>query len=220
VPRGRRRYHDDKCKKRLEFTLSLATSLIRALNVRFAAFSYTEKKLILDVLPKGSDVISRFIYPRTPDEEVHRDFLRLVCEAGKEWHQKNNATGSRWRATMDLLKENACYDIPPHTIIPTTQKKPVLNSRAKTALKLLKLTKEQLMSSNNRDEIKSAYRKKALKYHPDKGGNDCLFIKINEAHAELLQWIENPKYQRRRTLKTSWCYDASRRRWSPPYWDL
>jgi curved DNA-binding protein CbpA len=35
------------------------------------------------------------------------------------------------------------------------------------------------------DEIKKAYKKKAVKHHPDKGGNEEEFKKISEAYDTL-----------------------------------
>jgi hypothetical protein len=38
----------------------------------------------------------------------------------------------------------------------------------------------------NEDEINAAYRKLMAKYHPDKGGNDWMASKLNEARRTLL----------------------------------
>lgn len=37
----------------------------------------------------------------------------------------------------------------------------------------------------SKEEIKKAYRKMAHKYHPDKGGDETMMKKINEAYAIL-----------------------------------
>lgn len=39
--------------------------------------------------------------------------------------------------------------------------------------------------TSSQDDIKKAYRKLAMKHHPDKGGNEAEFKKINEAYAVL-----------------------------------
>ena len=39
--------------------------------------------------------------------------------------------------------------------------------------------------SSTQDEIKKAFRKKAVEHHPDKGGNEATFKKINEAYNTL-----------------------------------
>ena len=35
------------------------------------------------------------------------------------------------------------------------------------------------------DDLKKAYKKKAMKYHPDRGGDEKQFQKINEAYDTL-----------------------------------
>ena len=37
----------------------------------------------------------------------------------------------------------------------------------------------------SQDDIKKAFRKKALKYHPDKGGDESKFKQINEAYSMI-----------------------------------
>lgn len=41
------------------------------------------------------------------------------------------------------------------------------------------------------DEINKAYRKLAIKHHPDKGGKQENFISITEAKNKCLQWLES-----------------------------
>ena len=47
----------------------------------------------------------------------------------------------------------------------------------------------EIEKTASRDEIKKAYRQKALVFHPDKGGDEEIFKKITKAY-EMLQ---NPK---------------------------
>lgn len=41
------------------------------------------------------------------------------------------------------------------------------------------------------EQIKEAYRRAALKHHPDKGGDAEVFIKIQSAYEKALEWIES-----------------------------
>ena len=44
------------------------------------------------------------------------------------------------------------------------------------------------------DVLKMAFRQKALQSHPDKGGNDEMFRKVNEAHGVLLKEIRRVSF--------------------------
>jgi hypothetical protein len=216
LPKMRRRYCSDKCKKRLDFALYITTGLIQALRARYAAFSYTRDFLILDILPTGSNVISRFIWSRGKDKKVADDLLDLVEKAGCEWYKKEEETGSRWWASQHLLDNASRKDIPVSTVVPISKRAPHLNHKEKNALRLLQLSREQIASEDGMGCIKSAYRRQAKLFHPDKGDTSNRFVHINEAHAELLNWAQNPKFRSRAALPNSWCYDASKKRWAPP----
>jgi hypothetical protein len=103
IPKGRRRYCSPKCKKRLDFALYIGTGLVQALRARYAAFSYTEECLILDILPIGSNVISRFVWKRNQHKQVADDLLDMIEQAGREWYQWEEETGSSWWASQHLL---------------------------------------------------------------------------------------------------------------------
>ena len=216
LPKRRRRYCSDKCKQRLDFALYICTGLLQALRCRYAAFSYTSSILILDVLPVGSEVISRFVWQRNGAGKVADELLQMVDHAGRQWYRKENETGSSWWASQHLLDETLRKDIPLNTVVPVSKKRPQLNEAQTRALKLLKLTKEQILSGNGVESLKSAYRKKAKQHHPDKGGMRSRFVRINEAHAQLLNWAKNPRFSSKAALYNSWCYDAAKGRWVPP----
>jgi hypothetical protein len=216
LPKMRRRYCTDRCKKRLDFALYVTTGLVQTLRARYAAFSYTQETLVLDVLPIGSRVISRFMWGRSKHKKVADDLLDLVEQAGCEWYKKEEETGSRWWASQHLLDKASRRDLPMSSIVPTSKRAPQLNHKEKNALKLLELSKEQIVSKDGMRCIKSAYRTQAKLCHPDKGDTSNKFVEINEAHAELLNWAENPRFRSRTALPHSWCYDASKKRWVPP----
>jgi hypothetical protein len=216
IPKGRRRYCSPKCKKRLDFALYIGTGLVQALRARYAAFSYTEECLILDILPIGSNVISRFVWKRNQHKQVADDLLDMIEQAGREWYQWEEETGSSWWASQHLLDKALRRDIPVSTVVPVAKKTPRLNHKERSALKRLELTKDQILSRDGVQCLKSAYRRKAKLYHPDKGDTSNRFIQINEAHAELLNWTQRPRFFSKTALPDSWCYDASKKRWAPP----
>jgi hypothetical protein len=216
LPKGRRRYCADRCRKRLEFALYIATGLVQTLRARYAAFSYTQEVLILDILPVSANTISRFVWQRNGHKKVAEDLLDMIEQAGRDWYEREEQTGSRWWASQHLLDKALRRDIPVSAIVPISKKMPQLNHKEKHALKLLELSQEQIVSKDGPQCIKSAYRRKAKICHPDKGDKSNRFIQINEAHAELLNWAQNPRFRSRKALPNSWCYDASRKRWVPP----
>jgi hypothetical protein len=216
IPRGKRRYCSDKCKKRLDFALSISTGLIHALRAQYAAFSYTRNTLVLDILPSGVKAISRFVWKRHREKTIADDLLDLVTTAGREWYAKEEETGSSWWASQLLLDKASRNDIPVSTVVPAEKQTPHMNYKARHALKLLKMTTNQILSENNVEHVKAAFRRTAMEHHPDRGGASEIFIQINEAHAELLNWAQNPKFLSRCALPNSWCYDACKKRWAPP----
>ena len=216
LPKRRRRYCTDKCKRRLDFALYIATGLVQTLRARYAAFSYTEDTLILDILPIGSSVISRFMWSRSRQKKVADDLLDMIEQAGREWYQMEEESSSRWWASQGLLERTSRRDIPISAVVPVSKKTPQLNHKEKNALRVLELNKEQILAADAVQRVKSAYRRKAKLHHPDKGDTSNRFIEINEAHAELLRWAESPMFRSRTALANSWCYDSSIRRWVPP----
>ena len=216
LPNRRRRYCTDKCKRRLDFALYIATGLVQALRARYAAFSYTEDALILDILPIGSRVISRFLWSRSKQKKVADDLLDMIEHTGREWYEMEEESSSRWRASQGLLERTSRRDIPMSAVVPVSKKIPQLNYKEKNALKVLELNTKQILAADAVQRVKSAYRRKAKLHHPDKGDMSNRFIEINEAHAELLRWAESPTFRSRTALANSWCYDSSKRRWAPP----
>ena len=65
-------------------------------------------------------------------------------------------------------------------------------------------------------KINSAYRKMAKVHHPDMGGDEENFKKLNDAHKQMLLWAENPLFTSRKALHNCWSYDSATNRWSPP----
>ncbi len=60
-------------------------------------------------------------------------------------------------------------------------------------------------SHDSKDEIKTAFKKLALKYHPDVGGDDKKFAEINEAYQRIMDG--HPKKQSRSVEEEYSCFD-------------
>lgn len=52
-----------------------------------------------------------------------------------------------------------------------------------------KLTQHPLTESTTEKEVKSAYKKLAMRHHPDKGGKQAKFVEVTEAKNKCLAWI-------------------------------
>jgi hypothetical protein len=211
-----RRYCSRECRQQINWVLSLSKGLLKTFNTRYAAFSFTHDHVILDVIPVWSKGISRFICKRRPGNKPAEDLKRLILRSGTEWHSLVNNKTSKSFASLFLLEKNQNKDIDPESIKPHRKSRLRLSKREKDCLKILELDRNDLYCDSQMVKIKSAYKKMAKLHHPDMGGDAEKFKQLNEAHKQMLQWIENPQYTSRKALSNCWSYDGSTNRWSPP----
>jgi len=213
-----RRYCSKQCRQKLIWSLSLSKGLLQTLNTRYAAFSFTEHFVALDVMPAWSNRISRFVYKRKSGYSPANTLKELTLEAGKEWYKKRSRRISRSFASQSILEENVEHSIDPDSIKPNTKKIPKLSTDQKKGLKHLNIHMKTLVFGDYAREIKKAYRGMAKVYHPDKGGDGDRFREINRANELMHQWIEDPKFQLNNGLPGCWSYNGYTNRWSPPLW--
>ena len=211
-----RRYCSKQCRQQINWVLSLSKGLLKAFNTRYAAFCFTHNHVILDVLPAWSTFISRFICRRIPGNKPAEDLKNLILQSGKEWHHMVDNNKSKSYASLFLIDKNQNTDIDPENIKPGRKIRPRLSKHENICLKILRLDRKDLSSDGHIVKIKSAYKKLAKIYHPDMGGDENEFKKLNEAHKHMILWTENPLYTSRKALHGCWSYDASTSRWSPP----
>jgi len=194
------------------FSLGWLKNLLLALNTNYATFSFTDSHLIINVLSFFSKDVSTFIYRRIPGK-TPAEGLKEVCKTlNKEWYNKKQASRSRRAASEHLLKIGLRNIIPKDNVTPIA-----VNCHSKISRKLthFNLSIEDL-SENPEEQIKSAYRKKVKKHHPDYGGNAVDFIIISEAYQDILRFINNPNIRTRTGLPGRWSYDSSNYKWSAP----
>lgn len=212
----RRRYCSKGCREHINWVLSLSKGLLRTVNARYAAFSFTDDRVILDVFPVWSKHISRFVYRRIEGNKPAEDLKNLVLQFGKEWHDIVNNNRSRSYASLLLVNKNHEKSIHPNSIRPAKSSCPRLSKEEKRCLEILKLQRTELSADSCRGRIKLAYKRMAKVLHPDVGGDEERFKKLNNAHAQMLLWAENPQYTSRKALQDCWSYDGATSRWSPP----
>ena len=213
---ARRRYCSKECRSYIQWVLSLSKGLLKALNTRYAAFSFTSDQVILDVFPVWSKHISRFKRNRTRGNKPAEDLKKMVLEFGREWHEMVNNHHSMSYASLHLVIRNHQKSIDLEKIKPDRDCRPRLSKDEAGFLKILKLEREDLTDDESKARIKTAYKRMAKVCHPDAGGNDDQFKKLNDAHEQMLLWAENPQYTSRKALQDCWSYDGFTSRWSPP----
>jgi hypothetical protein len=213
---ARKRYCSMECRQQMAWVLSLSNGLLRAFNARYAAFSFDNSFVVLDVLPVWSRQISRFLSRRTSGKKPAEDLKRLILYSGDEWYRLVNNRASRSYASMYLLNRNHNKTIPPESIKPDERKRPRLSKRERDSMRLLKLKLEELFSAGHVNKIKQAYKQLAKVHHPDAGGDAEEFKKLNDAHRQMLLWAEDPHFTSRKALADCWSYDGATNRWSPP----
>ncbi len=211
-----RRYCSRECRQRLMWTLSLSKGLLITLNTRYAAFSFTEHYVALDVMPTWSNRVSRFVYERKSGHPPTHALKELILEAGEEWYEKRSRRISRSFSSQSILEETAEHNINPDSIRPNTNRIPRLSAEQKKALRRLNIQMDHLVFGDYVREIKTAYREMAKIHHPDKGGDGERFKEINVAHKLMIEWSEDPQFQSNSALPGCWSYDGYKNRWSPP----
>lgn len=214
--KARRRYCSQQCRQQMLWVLSLSKGLLRAFNARYAAFSFDENSVILDVLPVWTKDISRFIMQRTSGKKPAQDLKRLILQSGKEWHHTINNNGSKSYASLFLLHKTHNKGVAPESIKPDNRLRPRFSKHESKSMKFLQLKMEELFCDGQVGKIKSAYKKLAKVYHPDVGGDEEKFKKLSNAHEQMLLWAENPQFTSRKALINCWSYDGFTNRWSPP----
>ena len=122
----------------------------------------------MDVLPYGSPELYSYIFPRTPGRKPVDDFCTLSNVLGNAWWAERNRTNKRYLATRFILEKAKSKDPESAPIKPVEVHQP---AKLKKSLMFLKLQKSELNSPVLQRKIKSAYRKQAMRYHPDLGGD-------------------------------------------------
>jgi len=210
---GRRRYCSVECRQRLRYQLNVRTGLLRALNTRYATFYFTDRMLVMDLLPFDSRQIFSYMFPRSDKSKPGEDFSRMADQLGSAWWTEARRTNKRYLASRHLLELADRNHTRTEHVKPMEMKKPVLIGES---VVLLRLNRSQLDDPHLIQTIKQAYRRQALKHHPDLGGNANAFRRIHQAYQQLIAWAENPTFVRRRGFPDKWFYDGYQNRWIQP----
>ncbi len=214
MEKQKRKYCSTACKTEIEFKLKWFNNLLRALDARYATFTFNESILILNVISSFSKQVHTYFYPRTPGKKPAQDINGMVFELGYVWWDHKENHKSERQASKQVLNRGRKQIVTPELVRPKVERR---IARVSKHLVHLRLPKEELLySSNPENNIKAAYRKAALQNHPDQGGDAEKFRKIHRAYEELKAWLKNPSYQTRRGVPGQWSFIARNSKWYTP----
>ena len=214
----RRRFCSDECRDRMHWVLKLSTGLLRACSTRYAAFSFTDNVVILDILPTWSNKISRFMSFRRSGGKPADDLKFIILNAGRKWHEMVENKVSWTAASMSLLEQNVRKDLKSDCVKPGKITSLKCSNKTKKNLKILGLTYDDITAGGNRRKaITSAFRRMVKQFHPDTGGTPEDFNRIIAAHEQILDWSTNkPSLKTKMAIESGWSYNGYDNRWTPP----
>ena len=213
LEKRKRRYCSKECKDLLVFALRWLKNLLLALNTNYATFSFSEYLLIVNILPYRSEEVFSFFYKRTPGQTPAEDLKAMCIELSREWYNNNKHTNCRALASIHILKKGLRGITTKDLVRPVTKKG---RANIKKQLKSLRLSLEDVESEGSKEKIKAAYRKEALKTHPDVGGDGEKFKIVADSYQELIQWLKSPLHVVTRGVPDKWSYDGHSYKWKTP----
>jgi hypothetical protein len=212
---ARRRYCSVDCRQRLLAALNRRSGLLKALNIRYATFYFSDHTVVMDVLPHGEDTIYSFMLPRSLKRLPVEDFCALSEALGRAWWAEQGRTKKRYRASQHVLAMATPADADSHGVIPYESAVPSVRGAAMMSLKFDPQAGGNDPAALER-RIRTAYREQVKRHHPDLGGKPSTFRKIQEAYEKLIDWACNPSFVRRSGFPDKWFYDGYVQRWVQP----
>lgn len=209
----RRKYCSVECRQRLRYKLQVRTGLLRALQTRYATFYFDDRVIVLDVLPYGTQEIYSFLFARRPGLTPADDFNQMANILGNDWWAERRRTNKKYRASQHLLRNarQGAADI--RTVMPLEKRRAAVKDHL---LIQLNITRRDLESPHLERIVKKAYRRQALRHHPDRGGRPEAFRRLQKAYEALMDWSEHPSFTRRRGFPDKWFYSGETNRWVQP----
>jgi DnaJ domain len=213
LPPRNRRYCTMACQQYLLASLNRRTGLLQTLNTRYATFYFTDFVIMMDLLLYNCDQIFSYMLPRSAGKKPVEDFCELSNLLGTLWWNERDRTKRRYLASQQVLEQAARLDTPVGAVMPVSFTVPSIRS---ASLMTLELCPEDLEPANLGLRIKSAYRRQVKKHHPDRGGRQETFLKIQEAYETLSDWARHPTYVRRKGFPDKWLYQGAYNYWIKP----
>ena len=209
----KRRYCSLKCRQNLKLKLNTRSGLLQAFNTRYATFYFSDKMIIMDVVPHGIKEIFRYTHMRSAGNSPAEDFSKMTNILGNAWWEEEQRTTKKYLASRHVLELAERIGITPALMRPKLVKVPTIKT---AAMNYLEIDKADMNSDELSKIIKNAYRRQAKIYHPDAGGQAQTFRKLHAAYMELLRWADNPTFISRRGFPDKWYYDSDNQKWVQP----
>ncbi len=213
LPTRRHRYCSMECQQYLLASLNRRTGLLKALGTRYATFYFSDFAIMMDVLLYGMERIHSYMLPRSPGGKPVEDFRLLSNMLGSLWWEEKQRTSKRYLASEQVLHQACKSKAPLNSVMPAVLTIPSVKA---SNLVQLKLDVEDLTLANLESKIKSAFRRQAMKHHPDLGGSRDTFVKIHDAYEKLTQWAKRPTFIQQRGFPDKWLYEGGKNRWKKP----
>lgn len=208
-----RRYCSVKCRQNLRQKLNVKNGLLQALNTRYATFYFSDKMIILDIVPYGFKEIFRYTEKRTKGNPPAIDFNAMTNHLGDVWWAESRRTQKNYLASQQVLRLAKRYAITDGSHRPKLIRVPSVNM---ASLNYLEIQKADLHSRDLNTIIKNAFRRQVKIHHPDLGGQAAAFRQIHAAYKELLRWADNPVFIRRKGFPDKWFYSGENKKWVQP----
>jgi len=201
------------CPQHLLASLNRRTGLLQALSARYATFYFTDYVIMMDILLYGSEQIHSYMLPRSWRSKPVEDFRILSNILGNLWWDEKDRTKKRYLASRQVLQQAYKNKTTVDAVMPHRHKVPSIKT---SSLIQLELDAHDLTQADLELKIKSAYRRQALKHHPDQGGSGETFLKIQDAYEKLIQWAKQPTFIHQSGFPDKWFYEGARNRWLKP----
>ena len=195
------------------FSLRWLKNLLLALHTNYGTFSFSEYLLIINVLPYRSNEVFSFFYKRTPGRTPAEDLKAMCIELSREWYHKNKQSRCRLLTAIYILNKGQKGTVSRNMVEPVAR---IKGAKIQKPLKILKLSIDEIHSEGSGEKTKTAYRKEALRTHPDVGGDGEKFKIVSEAYQELSEWLKHPCFIISRGLPGRWSYDGASFKWRAP----
>jgi len=135
---------------------------------------------------------------------------------GSIWWKVSQETNRKYLASQYILKMAVQLPLDEQNLRPSLIRIPVIKTESLRYLRLDKVALHTHNLHNLQWIIKNAYRSQVKIHHPDAGGRASNFRKIHDAYKDLLRWVADPSFVRRRGFPNKWYYSGENKKWVQP----